>query len=175
MKTNIYGGFVDDYGNVVFNEDGLTNLLLSGYITDGVLTNIENVGVYNTYSAGKAIKYIEPTEDIKEYHYKRSKDLLIPEKYKKLNIREYVLSLCKTDVERHRINLECDLIDKHMMENFFRSMAYVVDRFRENNIVWGVGRGSSCASYVLYKLGVHKIDCIKYDIDCSEFFKGELE
>jgi DNA polymerase III alpha subunit len=42
---------------------------------------------------------------------------------------------------------------------------------RSNNIVWGVGRGSSVASYVLYLLGVHKVDSIKYGLDIREFLK----
>jgi len=52
-------------------------------------------------------------------------------------------------------------------------MKYVVDTLRENQIVWGVGRGSSVASYVLYLIGVHKIDSIKYKLPIEEFFKGE--
>jgi DNA polymerase III alpha subunit len=42
---------------------------------------------------------------------------------------------------------------------------------KENKIVWGVGRGSSVASYVLYLIGVHRIDSIKYDLDIREFLK----
>jgi DNA polymerase III alpha subunit len=52
-------------------------------------------------------------------------------------------------------------------------MKYIVDTLRANNIVWGVGRGSSVASYVLHLIGVHKIDSIKYNIPIEEFFKGE--
>jgi DNA polymerase III alpha subunit len=36
-----------------------------------------------------------------------------------------------------------------------------------------VGRGSSVASYVLFLIGVHKIDPIKYELPIEEFFKGE--
>ncbi len=50
-------------------------------------------------------------------------------------------------------------------------MKYTVDTLRANNIIWGVGRGSSVASYVLHIIGVHKIDPIKYDIPIEEFFK----
>jgi DNA polymerase III alpha subunit len=42
---------------------------------------------------------------------------------------------------------------------------------KENNIVLGVGRGSSVASYVLYLLGVHRVDSLKYDLDIKEFLK----
>jgi DNA polymerase III alpha subunit len=41
----------------------------------------------------------------------------------------------------------------------------------ENHVIWGVGRGSSVASYVLYLLGVHRIDSMFYDLDVSEFLR----
>ena len=50
-------------------------------------------------------------------------------------------------------------------------MMYFVELMRENDVVMGVGRGSSVDSYVLYLLGVHKIDSIKYNLDYREFFR----
>jgi DNA polymerase III alpha subunit len=50
-------------------------------------------------------------------------------------------------------------------------LKYLVDTLRENKILWGVGRGSSVASYVLYLIGVHKIDSLKYNLDIAEFLK----
>jgi len=50
-------------------------------------------------------------------------------------------------------------------------MIYLVDFMRENEIVWGVGRGSSVASYVLYLIGVHRIDSIKFGLDWREFLR----
>ena len=50
-------------------------------------------------------------------------------------------------------------------------LKYLVDTMREHNIVWGVGRGSSVASYCLYLLGVHKINSIKFELDIKEFLK----
>jgi DNA polymerase III alpha subunit len=47
----------------------------------------------------------------------------------------------------------------------------MVDTFREEKIVWGVGRGSSVASYVLYLLGVHKVDSLKYNLNVDEFLR----
>ena len=57
------------------------------------------------------------------------------------------------------------------MYHLLRYMIYLVDFMRENNIVWGVGRGSSVASYVLYLIGVHRIDSIQYDLDWREFLR----
>ena len=52
-------------------------------------------------------------------------------------------------------------------------LIYIIDTMRNNDIVWGVGRGSSVASYVLYILGVHKVDSLKYNLDIKEFLKDE--
>ena len=61
--------------------------------------------------------------------------------------------------------------EKHNMINLLRYMIYLVDFMRKNNIVWGVGRGSSVASYVLYLIGVHRINSIQFDLDWKEFIR----
>jgi DNA polymerase III alpha subunit len=81
--------------------------------------------------------------------------------------------LCKTDEQRQRVDQELELFVKHNMYDLLHVMKYIVDTLRENNIVWGVGRGSSVASYVLYLIGVHKIDSVKYKLPIEEFFKGD--
>ena len=50
-------------------------------------------------------------------------------------------------------------------------LKYLVDTCDKNNVVLGVGRGSSVASYCLYLLGVHRINSIKYELDIKEFLK----
>jgi len=95
----------------------------------------------------------------------------MPEEYKQFNIEEYVLGLCKTSEETERVNYELDLFKSHAMMDVLQFLKYMVDTLRENNIVWGVGRGSSVASYVLYLLGVHKVNSIKYNLDPTEFLR----
>jgi DNA polymerase III alpha subunit len=60
------------------------------------------------------------------------------------------------------------------MYDVLHVMKYIVDTLRENKVLWGVGRGSSVSSYVLFLLGIHKIDSIKYNLPIEEFFKGEI-
>jgi DNA polymerase III alpha subunit len=55
--------------------------------------------------------------------------------------------------------------------NLLKYLKYLVDTMRNNKIIWGVGRGSSVASYVLYLLGVHRIDSMYYDLDPGEFLR----
>jgi DNA polymerase III alpha subunit len=52
-----------------------------------------------------------------------------------------------------------------------RWLKYFVDTMRKNNLIWGVGRGSSVSSYVLFLLEIHKIDSLRYDLDIKEFLK----
>ena len=42
---------------------------------------------------------------------------------------------------------------------------------RDNGVIWGVGRGSSVASYVLYLIGIHKVDSMYYDLPINEFLR----
>jgi len=97
----------------------------------------------------------------------------IPDKYKQLDIEKYCLDLCNTEEETARVTRELELYNSNGFIPVLQTIKYVIDTLRENNIVWGVGRGSSVASYVLFLLGVHKINSIKYNIPLNEFFKGE--
>jgi DNA polymerase III alpha subunit len=63
------------------------------------------------------------------------------------------------------------LFQERNMFDLLRFLVYIVDVMREHDIVWGVGRGSSVASYVLYLIGIHKIDSIFYDLDIEEFLR----
>ena len=42
---------------------------------------------------------------------------------------------------------------------------------KDNNIVYGVGRGSSVSSYILYLIGVHRVNSLKFNLDIKEFLK----
>jgi len=60
---------------------------------------------------------------------------------------------------------------KYNMLDVLKFLKYLVDFMQQENLVFGVGRGSSVASYVLFLLGVHRIDSIKYNLDITEFLK----
>ena len=97
----------------------------------------------------------------------------IPEEYRTMDILDWLYQRCSTPEIRERVVEELRLFAKHDMIPVLKTMKYVVDTLRKNNIVWGVGRGSSVSSYVLYLIGIHKIDSVKYALPIDEFFKGE--
>jgi DNA polymerase III alpha subunit len=82
-----------------------------------------------------------------------------------------VLNQCTTDAELQRVADELMLFQERDLFDLLRWLKYFVDTMRANKVVWGVGRGSSVASYVLYLIGVHKINSMYYDLDISEFLK----
>jgi DNA polymerase-3 subunit alpha len=81
------------------------------------------------------------------------------------------LDLCQNESELQRCGHELLLYQERELFDLLRYLKYLVDVMKQNSIVWGVGRGSSVASYVLYKLGVHRIDSMFYDLDPEEFLR----
>jgi len=98
----------------------------------------------------------------------------IPDEYKKMDIEGYLISICPKE-NYQRLAKEINLYKQNNMIMILKTMKYLVDVFRQNDIVWGVGRGSSVASYALFLIGIHKIDSVKYDLPITEFFKGEQD
>ena len=95
----------------------------------------------------------------------------MPEKYYNIDVLDWLLNKCQNDEEKTRVKSEYVLYEKKQFVKVLQFLIYFVDTLRANNIVWGVGRGSSVASYVLYLLGVHKVDSLKYNLDINEFLK----
>ncbi|NBP58298.1 hypothetical protein EBU71_17565 [bacterium] len=95
----------------------------------------------------------------------------MPKEYKDMDIESWILEQCSTDIEILRAEQELALFRQHNMINLLRFLKYLVDYMRSKQILWGLGRGSSVASYCLFLIGVHKVDSIKYDLDIKEFLK----
>ncbi len=100
------------------------------------------------------------------------KEWFMPAKYKNLNIEEYLSTIVSVKSPEWKVvSEELAEFKKRNMYPLLQFLVYLVDFMRENNIVWGVGRGSSVASYVLYAIGIHKINPIQYGLDWREFLR----
>ncbi len=122
----------------------------------------------------KLQKYIPLDVDQKTFDGVCQSEWFMPDAYKAINVYNYVLQKAETPCPQHvqdRIWEELDAFRDRGMKDLLRYMIYLVDFMRENNIVWGVGRGSSVASYVLFLIGVHRVDSIKYNLDWREFLR----
>ncbi len=95
----------------------------------------------------------------------------MPQKYYELNVLEWLLNKCQNDTEKKRVEQEYLLFEKKNFIKVLQFLIYFIDTLRENNIVWGVGRGSSVASFCLFLIGVHKINPLQYDLNITEFLR----
>jgi DNA polymerase III alpha subunit len=118
------------------------------------------------------VKYVnDPEVTLNVFDQEQQADWLMPQTYKDLNIAEYILGLCESEAELQRAGEELLLYQERDLFNLLRYLKYLVDLMTENRVIWGVGRGSSVASYILYKLGVHRIDSMFYKLDIKEFLR----
>ena len=169
---------IDDNGKVLLDKEGLINLLYAG------IDNIQNLSCKSDEEILKfnsLCKEFDHESDIlnidsfenydKLIHEKNQSNWFMPEEYKNMDIEEYVLSLCDTEEEMIRVSEELVLFEERDMYNVLKFMVYLVAFMRKNDIVWGVGRGSSVASYVLFLIGLHKVDSLRYNLDIAEFLK----
>lgn len=102
----------------------------------------------------------------------------LPEPYKYLDVDEYLTTLLEKvdhdalyEARLARFMKEVELFRKLNLYQVFRTLVYVLDELKRQEIVWGVGRGSSCSSYLLYLLGLHDVDPVLYDIDVEDFIR----
>jgi DNA polymerase III alpha subunit len=102
-------------------------------------------------------------------HADRARHWLMPPAFRDLDVRALLLPRCPDAAARARLNREMDLFAARDLLGLLQLMCALVDYFRRDGIVWGVGRGSSCASYALFLIGVHKVDALQYDLDIGEF------
>ena len=121
---------------------------------------------------------IEKVQILTETDFDRINTYLIPKHYLDIDVEEYINTLVSDGVDRtdnaatsRRVDMELAEYKARNLYPVLRVLIYIIDTMRKNNIVWGIGRGSSIASYVLYLLSVHKVDSIKYNLDIKEFLK----
>ena len=95
----------------------------------------------------------------------------MPDAYKRLDILELALDQSETAEERQRVNDEMMMIESRKLVPVLQYIKYLVDTMRKNKIVWGVGRGSSLASFVLFLLGINKVNPLLHNLDIHEFLR----
>ena len=95
----------------------------------------------------------------------------MPQKYYDIDVLQWLLDKCQNNEEKTRVIAEYELFEKKQFVKVLQFLIYFIDTLRANNVVWGVGRGSSVASFCLFLIGVHKINPILYDLDYTEFLR----
>jgi DNA polymerase III alpha subunit len=117
------------------------------------------------------IKYVQSTDDLETFDNKNQDNWYMPDEYKNLDIAKWLLDQCHSDAELQRVGKELLMYQDRNLLVLLQFMKFFVDTMRKHNVVWGVGRGSSVASYCLFLLGVHKINSLFYELEIEEFLK----
>ena len=168
------------YGEIVYSQDDLCDLLMQGQdvmalrnlTVDTVLDLdrlaglIEDPGAMLTWSLPSNSNMSVP-----EFDRVQQQRWHMPDEYQVMDIAEHVLGLCRTQQELQRVAQELLLFQERDLFDLLRYLKYLVDVMNHNQVIWGVGRGSSVSSYVLYLLGVHRINSMYYDLDVGEFLR----
>jgi DNA polymerase III alpha subunit len=168
----------DQFGRPYTTSDEIISLLYKNPKLDlGQLLVIDpeiyNNSVEQLHADLPKLQQYQPLDiSVHEFDQLQQQQWFMPAEYQQLDIARYVLELCKTEAELQRVGQELLLYQERNLFPLLCYLKYLVDTLRQHSIVWGVGRGSSVASYVLYLIGVHKINSIYYDLPIEEFLKG---
>jgi len=153
--------------------------------------------IIETVTKGNTVKNLyvdEVTKDIKQFNLNvtsknriRIKEELqplnfdwdIPDEYKTIDLVDYIAGILEPQVadladrgaREERIASELILFNKMGLFDTIKVLIYIINTFIEKDIVWGVGRGSSVSSYLLYVIGVHDVDSFHYNLDITEFLR----
>ena len=172
MKSN-------QYGEIILEETDLCNLIMQGRnITQMKCVIDHSVDIESVIKLledpGQLITWTFPHDgniSVPDWDSLQQRNWHMPDEYKQLDIAEHVIARCDTEEKLQRVAHELLLYQERGLFDLLRYLKYLVDVMRDNKVIWGVGRGSSVASYVLYLLGVHQIDSMYYDLDVREFLR----
>ena len=168
---------LDKYSNPIFNEQDLFDALYQGHefnVYDTMLVESRSEEIQQLENQ-IGFKFLEPYDthfEVSDYDFAAQQLWNMPDEYKTMDIEQWLREQTPPwDPQSTRLEEELEAFKERNMLDLLRWLKYFVDTANENNIVWGVGRGSSVASYILYLIGVHSIDPIKYNLDWREFLR----
>ena len=167
---------INEHGDVIFSEEDAIDLLYNDPNFDIAKLYFNDIEKYtdSLKELGINLPVINTAPkrpDIVEVDKSNCEKWHMPEKYYQINVLQWLLDKCQNDEEKLRVQMEYDLFEKKNFIRVLQFLIYFVDTLRASNMVWGVGRGSSVASFCLFLIGVHKINPLLYNLDITEFLR----
>jgi len=165
------------FGELIFSESDIVDLVMQGHdpavFADMIVDATVDLDRWPDWA--KTVPGFQQQRihscSVPEFHAAQQQNWHMPESYKNMDIAAHVLGMCQTDAELQRCGAELMLYQERDLFDLLRYLKYLVDIMQQNNIIWGVGRGSSVASHVLYLMGVHRINSLYYNLDIQEFLR----
>ena len=167
---------INDYGDCVYSEDSVIEQLYQDPTLDiskiTVDTKLYNQALTKLQiDLPKLPEQILRNQTVVEVDKQNYNAWHMPESYENIDVKTYLLEKCNTEEERDRVLIEYKLFEQKGFTKVLKFLIYFVDVLRSNNIVWGVGRGSSVSSFCLFLIGIHKINPLFYNLDYREFLR----
>jgi hypothetical protein len=171
MKINMYG-------QAILSSDNLRELLLQGK-NIGHLNVIsdDDIQLYEKYQ-DQLLKhttiFLDAPDEVltfDDFHLQKADEWIFPLEYQQIDVHAWLLDKCQTQQEIDRVNEEYLLYLERDLVMLLRLFIFLVDYMRKNKFIWGVGRGSSVSSYILYLIGVHRVNSLKYGFDIKDYLK----
>ena len=166
------------YGQVILDSNKLRDLLLCGRnISHTVVLADDEIALFNEFQDHLLTRPVVLSEppledcDFETFQHDRSSEWLIPEEYQNINVLEWLIDKCSNGTEIERVNNEYVLFEERELIMLLRFFIYLVSYMRENKFVWGVGRGSSVASFILYLIGIHRVHSIRFGLEIEDYLK----
>lgn len=166
------------YGQVALTSDKLRELLLQGKnISHLNVIFDEEITLFQQYQAAllqETVTFLnEAPEELSfnDFHEQCSNEWIFPVIYQQLDVHSWLINKCGTQQAKDRVDEEYALYKERDLIMLLRLFIYLIDHMRKNGQVWGVGRGSSVSSYILFLIGVHRVDSIRYGLDINDYLK----
>jgi len=166
-------------GDSVISSEQILSLLSSGANSEGIFVEqlTDDIIQFN--------KFVSKNEQIVIKKSTNPNDLSwnLPQEYAELDPVDYVIkefhkTMHAEEIESpyhgraERVAVELQLYEDMNLLPILCVLIYIINTLRKNNIVWGVGRGSSVSSYVLYIIGVHDVDSFEYELNIKDFLRA---
>lgn len=170
-------GRVNKYSESVFTIDEAITMMQEGVDLKNVIVDsayeIEKFQIFSSHLMDEEIILKSESEgiDVEEYHEVQRNRWNFPDKYKSIDVLEYLLGKTDNPVERERVIMEYKMYEERELIVLLQFLIWLVDHMREHDILWGVGRGSSVSSLCLYLIGINRVNPLKYNLDIHEFLK----
>jgi len=167
---------LDKFGNPIFNTLDIFKVLYQNKLTNlkeitvdytDEIRQLENTAGFTFQRFNEQLDQL----DIADFDAALQSDWFMPNHCKDFDVEEFCLGRCTTAEQKQRVLDEMAEYKVRDMIPLLQWCKHFVDTCIENNIVWGVGRGSSVASFVLYLLGIHQVDSVKYNLEWQEFLR----
>lgn len=156
-------------GKSVVSSETLALRIALGYDTSHLVTPESEDTEKFEYKTGKSIKFMEehdnppePKEQTEGYQEKV----------------DYILEAVREsdrfsgdEKELNRLDEEMEYFFKTGNIHFVYDVLKLIERFKKEDTLWGVGRGSSCASFLMYVLGINDVNPLIYNISFTEMTK----